>query len=138
MVGILSHMQNVPNSKQSGALNNKAVSGFFLIFRGGPVWSSSRALRNLQNHFYQWRYSAFKNMVLFPLKKWKNDIFEKLGYEMCKIIVLKLKKQFLIINTTSIHDLFERNTFIWQNFAGKIIFFKVLSAKKYFLATEKN
>ena len=77
-------------------------------------------------------------MVLFPLKKWKNDIFEKLGYEMCKIIVLKLKKQFLIINTTSIHDLFERNTFIWQNFAGKIIFFKVLSAKKYFLATEKN
>jgi len=47
----------VPHTKCSKfkavcALNNKAVSVFFLIFRGGPVWSSSRALRNLQNHFY--------------------------------------------------------------------------------------
>ena len=77
-------------------------------------------------------------MVLFPLKNGKNDIFEKLGYEMCKIIVLKLKKQFLIINTTSIHDLFERNNLYGKIVLENIIFFKVLSAENYFLATEKN
>ena len=77
-------------------------------------------------------------MVLFPLKNGKNYIFEKLGYEMCKIIVLKLKKQFLIINTTSIHDLFERNNLYGKIVLENIIFFKVLSAKNYFLATEKN
>ena len=77
-------------------------------------------------------------MVLFPLKNGKNYIFEKLGYEMYKIIVLKLKKQFLIINTTSMHDLFERNNFYGKIVLENIIFFKVLSAKKYFLATEKN
>ena len=57
---------------------------------------------------------------------------------MCKIIVLKLKKQFLIINTTSIHDLFERNNLYGKIVLENVIFFKVLSAKNYFLATEKN
>ena len=71
-------------------------------------------------------------MVLFPLKNGKNGIFEKFGYEMCKLIVWKLKNQFLTINTTSINDLCERNTFIWQNVAWKYHFCQGFKCKKIF------